>query len=162
MTTQDKRLLKMENTEPVEFLRHYTGGQPISNQLVHLVYELKKNYAFTNGIINALFEYCLVENNYKIVRTYVVKLAEELAEVGVRNAKDVFRYLSEKSYQKQQQPESPSVEQDYNMEYVETNIALIAKQLHELRKEVNIKFRQMDQQLEQIERRLAQVVDSLK
>ncbi|MFC7441496.1 DnaD domain protein [Laceyella putida] len=162
MTTQEKQLLKMENTEPIEFLRLYTGGQPISKQLVQLVYELKKNYAFSNGVVNALFEHCLVENNYKIVRTYVLQLADELDEAGVRNAQEVFRYLRERQYQKQPQIHTAAVDPDVNMEYVETNIALIAKQLHELRKDVNTKFRQMNQQLEQIERRLAQVVDSLK
>ncbi|KPC77922.1 hypothetical protein ADL26_01640 [Thermoactinomyces vulgaris] len=164
MTALDKQILKMENTEPVEFLRQYTGGQPLSKQLVQLVYELKKTHAFSNGVINALFEYCLIENNYKIVRTYVLQLAEELDEVGVRNAHEVFRYLRERPYQKRQPESSPHVsdDADYNMEYVETNIALIAKQLHELRKEMNLKFNLMNQQLDQIERRLSQVADWLK
>lgn len=159
---------KIETMDPVYFLSQYTGGQPVSEQMVQLVYELKERYSFSNGVINVLFEFCMLENNYKITRTYVLKLADELFRRKIRTGKEALHYLQ--SLQNRKHKSSPSDSsrtsipdnQEYNMEYVETNIALLARQMHELRQEIKERFLKMDQQLNQIEARLKQLSNLMK
>lgn len=159
---------KMETMDPVYFLSQYTGGQAVSKQLVQLIYELKERYSFSNGVINILFEFCMLENDYKIIRTYVLKLAEELFRRKIRTGKEAFHYLQDLQKRKHKASSSPSSRtsipenQEYNMEYVETNIALLARQLHELRKEIKERFLKMDQQLNQIESRLKHLSNLMK
>lgn len=159
---------KMETMDPVYFLSQYTGGQAVSKQLVQLIYELKERYSFSNGVINILFEFCMLENDYKIIRTYVLKLAEELFRRKIRTGKEAFHYLQDLQKRKHKASSSSSSRtsipenQEYNMEYVETNIALLARQLHELRKEIKERFLKMDQQLNQIESRLKHLSNLMK
>nr|WP_255516973.1 MULTISPECIES: DnaD domain protein [Thermoactinomyces] len=154
--------------DPVYFLRQYSGGQAVSKQMVQLIYELKERYSFSNGVINVLLEFCMLENNYKITRADVLNLAEDLFRRNIATGKEALHYL--KSLQKRKHPSSPPdasrtsnpESREYNMEYVETNIALLARQLHELRKEIKESFVKMDQQLDQIELRLKQLSNLMK
>ncbi len=159
---------KIEAMDPVYFLRQYSRGQAVSKQMVQLIYELKERYSFSNGVINVLLEFCMLENNYKIIRADVLNLAEDLFRRNISTGKEALHYL--KSLQKRKHPSSsPDVSRtsnpesrEYNMEYVETNIALLARQLHELRKEIKESFLNMDQQLDQIESRLKRLSNLMK
>jgi replication initiation and membrane attachment protein DnaB len=159
---------KIEAMDPVYFLRQYSRGQAVSKQMVQLIYELKERYSFSNGVINVLLEFCMLENNYKITRADVLNLAEDLFRRNIATGKEALHYL--KSLQKRKHPSSPPdasrtsnpESREYNMEYVETNIALLARQLHELRKEIKESFLKMDQQLDQIESRLKQLSNLMK
>ncbi|MBH8597500.1 MULTISPECIES: hypothetical protein [unclassified Thermoactinomyces] len=163
MTGSDKQLHKLETMDPLEFLGQFTGGQPVAKPLGQLVYDLKKNYAFSNGVINALFQVCLEENDYKIVRSHVMNMAERLGAAMVRTAQDVFAYLQADSRQSKTGNRQKTRNFDsFNSEYVETNIALIARQLHEVRQEVNIRFQQIQKQLDRIESQLGQLTDLFK
>jgi replication initiation and membrane attachment protein DnaB len=162
MAAVDKQMQKLETMDPVDFLRQFTGGQPVAKPLVQLIYELRKKYSFSNGVINSILEYCLLENDYKIVRSHVFELADELDEVGVKNAQEVYDYLSTGNLGSQSEVKDDPIEKEYNCEYVETNIALIARQLHELRQQMNHKFKHINQQLDLIERRLEQLINLLK
>lgn len=159
MATQEKFYEKMDALDPIEYLSQYSGGEPLAKPLVQLIYELKKKYSFSNGVINAIFEICLRENNYKIVRSDILSLAEEFGSIGVTTSEEAFQYLQEEDmpYEEEQEDLDVGLETDFNYEYVETNIALIARQLHELRKEVNERFRRIHQQLDQIEYQLEQI-----
>ncbi|MGA9172394.1 MAG: hypothetical protein WBZ33_00210 [Thermoactinomyces sp.] len=163
MTGSDNQLHRLETLDPLEFLGQFTGGQPVTKPLGQLIYDLKKNYAFSNGVINALLQFCLEENDYKIVRSHVMNIAEELDAARVRTAQDVFAYLRADS-RHNQSGKSPSTRsfESFNSEYVETNIALIARQLHEVRQEVNVRFQQIQRQLDRIESQLGQLTDLLK
>lgn len=157
MTGHEKLYEKMDALDPIEFLSLYAGGEPLAKPLVQLVYELKQNYSFTDGVINAIFEICLRKNNYKIVRSYILGLAEEMHQARAANAQEVFQYMQEEELESAMESPVDDWESDFNHEYVETNIALIARQLHELRKEVNDKFKRIHQRLDQIEYRLEQL-----
>jgi replication initiation and membrane attachment protein DnaB len=161
---QDKELLRLETMDPVEFLSRYAGGKPVPKQLVQMIQELRHRYAFPNGVINGLLEYCLLENNYQIERTMVMELADELREAGVQSGREAFTHLKSLEWGEEEEEDMLMRERDfpYNPEYVETNIALIARQLHELRKDVQRKFQRMNQQLDQIERKLEKITDMLK
>jgi hypothetical protein len=93
MVEQDKELLRLETMDPVEFLSQYTGGRPVPKHLVQVIQELRHRYAFSNGVINGLLEYCLLKNNYQIELTMVMELAEELREAGVRSGREAFTHL---------------------------------------------------------------------
>ncbi|MBA4494603.1 DnaD domain protein [Paenactinomyces guangxiensis] len=164
MSEQEQHLQQLESLDPLELLSQYAGGQTIPKPIIQIIYELKEKYRFSNGVINSLLEFCLLENNNKISRTYVMKLAGELHQSGVRNVREVYSYLNNVRWREQDKngKHHHSVNLEYNSEYVETNIALIARQLHELRKEVNIKVNQMNEQLDQIEKQLRQLTRLLK
>jgi replication initiation and membrane attachment protein DnaB len=164
MVEQDKELLRLETMDPVEFLSQYTGGRPVPKHLVQVIQELRHRYAFSNGVINGLLEYCLLKNNYQIELTMVMELAEELRESGVRSGREAFTHLKSLKWVEEEEEDIPERERDlpYNPEYVETNIALIARQLHELRKDVQRKFQRMNQHLDKIEKKLEKIADMLK
>ncbi|SEM99851.1 hypothetical protein [Lihuaxuella thermophila] len=163
MTEREKRLQQLENVDPVELLSEYNGGKPVPKPLIQIIYDLKEKFRFSNGVINGLLEFCLEENNHAISRAHVFKLAEELSLYRARNAREAYSYLKNASpgYLKTEKL-TKSIEMEYNAEYVETNIALIARQLHDLRKEVNVKFNQMNQHLDQIEKHLKQLAKLIK
>jgi hypothetical protein len=149
---------KMDALDPIEYLSQYSGGEPLKKQLVQLVYDLKKKYSFKNGVINAIFEICLRENNYKIVRSDILSLADEFYRAGIMTSEEAFQYIQEE----EMEYDDDFDELDFNYEYVETSIALIARQLHQLRKEVNEKFKQLHQQLDQIEYQLEQIHERIR
>ncbi len=148
----------IETMDPIYFLRQYTGGQTVSKPLMQLIHELKKRYSFPNGVINSLFEFCLMESNYKISRSNVLELAEEIYERNITTGKETFYYLQQRKFTPPPSPScSPPDQNEYNMDYVETNIALLARQLHEFRNELKGCVRQMNKQIGRIESRLEQL-----
>lgn len=148
----------IETMDPVYFLRQYTGGQAVSKPLIQLIHELREGYSFPNGVINSLFEFCLLENNYRIVRSDVLELAEEIYERNITTGKETFYYLQQRKFMPPPSPYcSPPDQNEYNMGYVETNIALLARQLHDFRNELKGCVQQMNKQITRIESRLEQL-----
>lgn len=150
----------IETMDPVYFLRQYTGGQPVSKPLIQLIHELREGYSFPNGVINSLFEFCLLENNYKIVRSDVLELADEIYEKNIQTGQEAFYYLQQRKYSPPPSSYcSPPDQNEYNMDYVETNIALLARQLHEFRNELKGCVQRMNKQINRIESRLEQLTE---
>jgi hypothetical protein len=144
--------------DPVYFLRQYTGGQAVSKPLVQLIHELKESYSLPNGVINSLFEFCLLENDYKINRFHVLELAEELYERNISTGKETVHYLQNRKLTPPPSSScSPPDQYEYNTDYIETNIALLARQLHDFRNELKGCVRQMNKQIGRIESRLEQL-----
>ncbi len=163
MTEREKRLQQLENVDPVELLSEYNGGKPVPKALIQIIYDLKEKYRFSNSVINGLLEFCLEENSHTISRAYIFNLAEELNLYRARNALEAYSHLKKmRSGRLRAEKLSQSFHFEYNAEYVETNIALIARQLHELRKEVNMKFNQINEHLDQIERQVQQLTKLIK
>lgn len=156
MAVQRQFYEKMDSLDPIEYLSQYSGGKPLAKSLVQLIYELKKKFSFSNGVINAIFEICLKENNYRIVRSDILSLAEDFKNEGIKTAEEAFEYFYE-TYVEEPMEIDECFEADFNHEYVETNIALIARQLYEIRKEVNERFSRIHQQLDHIEYELKQI-----
>jgi replication initiation and membrane attachment protein DnaB len=162
MNGHEEELRQLETMDPVEFLRQYTG-EPVSGQLVQLIYELKKHYRFPNGVINGLMEYCLLQKNHKITRKFVTKLADELEKAGVKTGQESFALLKGRDLnQAEYREQTRTLHVTYNPEYVETNIALLARQLHDLRREIHSRLGQIDSRLERMEKQLKQLGNMLK
>lgn len=150
----------IETMDPVYFLRKYTGGQAVSKPLIQLIHELKEEFSLPNGVINSLFEFCLLENDYKINRSNVLELAEEIYERNITTGKETFYYLQQRKFTPPPSMScSPPDPNQYNTDYVETNIALLARQLHEFRNELKGCVRQMNKQISRIESRLEQLAE---
>lgn len=150
----------IETMDPVYFMRQYTGGQAVSKSLLQLIHELREKFSLPNGVINSLFEFCLLENNYTINRSNVLELAEEIYERNITTGKETFYYLQQRKFAPPPPPSCSAPDpNEYNMDYVETNIALLARQLHEFRNELKGCVRQMNKQISRIESRLEQLAE---
>ncbi|TCS96966.1 DnaD domain protein [Hazenella coriacea] len=164
MKGSDKHLQQLEQLEPEQLLAHYTEQSTLPPKIAQLITELKEDFNFSNGMVNSLLEYCLLSKK-NLSYSFIFTHANELVKLQVQNTQDVILYfqnLSKKHTPPRPKAPSPSDSEGFNQEYMETNVALIARQLHQLRLEVNTKFDEIHQQLDRIESHLKQITYMLK
>lgn len=164
MREPDKYIQQLEQLEPEQLLAHYTEQSTLPPKVAELITELKENFSFSKGMINCLLEFCLL-NKKSLSYSFILEHANELVRMRVQNIQEVILYIQKLSREKQKvnPKSSPSFDvQDFNQEYMETNVALIARQLNQLRFEVHTKFDEINQQLDRIETHLKQITYMLK
>ncbi|WP_124727002.1 DnaD domain protein [Staphylospora marina] len=153
MNGQEHALRELETMDPIRFFEQYTG-ESVPRQLAQLIVEIKRHYRFPNGVINGMLEYCLLQKEHRITRSFVLELADMLKEAKVKNGREAFALLKQGTVRQAEENKTPC-----NEEYVEINIALLARQLHELRREIHRLAESLDSRLDRIEKRLAELED---
>jgi len=89
-----KKCQMMETSSPAKFLSILQNNTKPSVLDLKIVDELSKNFGFSNGVINALVDYCLQKNDNILSKNYVEKVASSLARSNIKTAIDAMNYLN--------------------------------------------------------------------
>lgn len=90
----------MDSMAPSDYLRIKQNGARPAIPDLKLIEDLSSNFNLPNGVINALIDFVLVKQDNKLPRSYVEKIAAQLAREGVENAIDTMNYLIKSSTRK--------------------------------------------------------------
>lgn len=68
---------------PIAFLKYKQKGAPVAKSDTYLIENIIEKYHFTNEVTNVLIEYCLNQNNQKLTKNYVEKVAASWIRLNV-------------------------------------------------------------------------------
>ena len=83
----------MESRSPKEFLSLLQGGTKPAKSDLKVVEMLEKDFAFKNGVVNTIIDYCLAMDNHILNRAYVEKVAASVARAGTQNVRETIDYF---------------------------------------------------------------------
>ena len=89
----DEKIRIMETRSPKEFLSLLQGGTKPAKSDLKVVEMLEKDFAFKNGVINTIIDYCLAMDNHILNRAYVEKVAASVARAGTQNVRETIDYF---------------------------------------------------------------------
>lgn len=88
-----RRIKVYEETSPRAFLKGKQNGIEVTSSDLSILEELRLEYGFTNGMINALIDYVLEKQNGDLNRNYIMKIAATLIRKKVGETLDVINAL---------------------------------------------------------------------
>ncbi len=100
-----KRINYYESVTPYDFLKKRQNDRPVASADANIIDLLATRYMFSNPIINAILDYTLTQNNEKLSKDYVTKIASSLARKNVETAVEAVDAL----YERKDYEDTPSV-----------------------------------------------------
>ncbi|GEK58113.1 hypothetical protein CHL76_09700 [Marinococcus halophilus] len=102
LSEQEQMKQFYEQTSPVTFLRSVAGGATVPESDIYLVEELLFSYRLSPGVVNVLTDYVMQNNNMKLSKALVYKIAGQWTRKKVHTVEDAMKLAKEEHKQAQE------------------------------------------------------------
>lgn len=93
-----KRIDVFESCTPQKYLQIYFKAEP-SKYMLYEVEKIRKDFHFSNGVINVILDYSLRRTNGEFSITYIEKVCFSLSKAEVKDTYDAMVYLTNREYE---------------------------------------------------------------
>ncbi len=92
--TLDEKLNLLACSTPLEFLTYrYNGRTPFSSEIA-LVQRLQQSSGLSDGVINVIVDYALIQNDNRLSRAYLERIAGSLIRENIDDVYDAMVFLN--------------------------------------------------------------------
>lgn len=97
---ENQKLKLMDSLPPYEYIKNKMNLKKVPSSLSNLLMDIKENFGYSNGVINAILDYCIKHdsNGGFPSDTYIEKIAVSLSPNKPNSAFDAQELLNSKEY----------------------------------------------------------------
>ena len=121
----DQKIAMYHNLTSLEFLRYLNKDQPVLEVESYLIASLKKDTPLHDAVINVIIDYVAQQNNHRLPKAYVQKIAGSLVRAGIlEQAYDAMMYLNQNGTNQQKPLQSSKEVTTSNISHEQAQQAL--------------------------------------